>query len=86
MSDQENESREPESPDVSAEAPAGPVCRHLRSKGMYVYTDGMDHGFQHDYDSTIYWCLKSMKAFGPDDEMVEMESCCRPDRSCYQPL
>lgn len=65
---------------------AKPVpCRHLRSKGMYVYTDGStpDHG---DYDNTIYWCLKSMKSFGPDDDMVDRESCCEASRSCYEPL
>ena len=61
----------PESPENSPEAPQGPMCRHLRSKGMYVYTDGVDMGFDHDYDNTIYWCLKTMKSFGPDDEMVE---------------
>jgi hypothetical protein len=66
------------------EEATGPMCRHLRSKGMYVYTDGVDMGFDHDYDNTIFWCLKTMKSFGPDDEMVERESCCRPGRACYQ--
>jgi hypothetical protein len=66
------------------EAPAVP-CRHLRSKGMYVYTDGSDQGHG-DYDNTIYWCLKSMKGFGPDDDVVDREACCNTARSCYEPL
>jgi hypothetical protein len=51
---------------------------------MYVYTDGSpsDHG---DYDNTIYWCLRSMKSFGPDDEMVNREACCDASRTCYEP-
>jgi hypothetical protein len=71
------------SPDSSpAEATASP-CRHLRSKGMYVYTDGQSeaHG---DYDNTIYWCLKTMKSFGPDDDMVDGQECRNPARSCYE--
>ena len=76
----------PESPENLPEAPQGPICRHLRSKGMYVYTDGVDMGFDHDYDNTIYWCLKTMKSFGPDDEMVEKSACCSSDRACYQEI
>jgi len=87
MSDQPEEVRTPEAPEETAEAtPAGPICRHLRSKGMYVYTAGVDMGFDHDYDNTIYWCLKTMKSFGPDDEMVEKAACCSDGRSCYVAL
>jgi hypothetical protein len=62
-----------------------PLCRNLRNKGMYVYTDGGggEHG---DYDNTIYWCLQTMKSFGPDDEQVDAHECRAPDRSCYEPL
>ena len=61
-------------------------CRHLRNKGMYVYTDGVS-GEAHDgYDNTIFWCLKTMKAFGPDDEFVGRDECQNPERSCYEPL
>lgn len=66
-------------------APPAVPCRHLRSKGMYVYTDGSAGGHD-DYDNTIFWCLKTMKAFGPDDDMVDREQCCNPERSCYAPL
>jgi hypothetical protein len=64
----------------SADAP----CRFLRNKGMYVYTDGggEDHA---DYDNTIYWCLKSMTGFGPDDESVGKDECGNSSRPCYEP-
>ena len=64
----------------------GPPCCHLRSKGMYVYNDGLDGGDSHDdYDSSMFWCLKTMKGFGPDDEMVGREDCRNTSRSCYEP-
>jgi hypothetical protein len=59
-------------------------CRHLRNKGMYVYTDDVSGEAHEDYDNTIYWCLQTMKSFGPDDGMVEGHDCRNPGRSCYE--
>jgi hypothetical protein len=73
---------DPEPQPVPVTTPAVP-CRHLRSKGMYVYTDGYPP--EHDDDSTIFWCLKSMKNYGPDDELVDRADCCDPARKCYEP-
>jgi hypothetical protein len=61
-------------------------CRHLRSKGMYVYNDFQGEPSQGDYDNTVYWCLKTMKSFGPDDELVDGPECRTPGRTCYEPL
>lgn len=64
-----------------------PPCRHLRSKGMYVYTDGPTDADTHeDYDNTIYWCLKTHKGFGPDNDEVHRDYCCDASRSCHEPL
>jgi hypothetical protein len=60
-------------------------CRHLRSKGMYVYTDGAS-GEEHDDENTVYWCLQTMKGFGPDDALVDGCDCRNPSRSCYEPF
>lgn len=60
-------------------------CRHLRNKGMYVYTDGGNNDHP-DYDNTIFWCLKTMQSLGPDDETADRDECCNPERPCYQPL
>jgi len=67
-----------------AESTAAP-CRHLRNKGMYVNTDGQGEA-PDGYDNTIFWCVQTMKGFGPDDEMVGREDCRDVSRSCYQPL
>jgi hypothetical protein len=61
----------------------GPACKNLRSKGMYVYTDGSQNSHD-DYDNTIYWCLESLKPFGPDNDEVHRDHCCDPARSCYR--
>jgi hypothetical protein len=66
--------------------PTDVPCRHLRSKGMYVYTDGFGGESHEDYDNSIYWCLKTMTGFGPDDYFVGGEDCRNAARSCYEPL
>ena len=52
---------------------------------MYVYTDGLGGESHGDYDNSIYWCLKTMKSFGPDDDFVSGDDCRSPSRSCYEP-
>ncbi len=74
--------------DQPLEAPparTGP-CRHLRHKGMYVFTDGSRDDDEHDDDSSVYWCLQTMKGYGPDDDVVDRAGCCKPGRECYAPL
>jgi hypothetical protein len=52
---------------------------------MYVYHGGS--GEPHDdYDNTVYWCVKTMKGFGPDDEMVSRDDCTSDERTCYEPF
>lgn len=75
----------PESSELPIVEPT-PPCRHLRNKGMYVYTDGLGGESHEDYDNTIYWCLVTMKSFGPDEDFVSGEECRNPSRACYQPL
>jgi hypothetical protein len=72
----------PESPPVDVTASP---CRHLRSNGMYIFTDGQSaaHG-GHDNSSSSFWCLKTMKGFGPDDDMVNGEECRNPARTCCE--
>jgi hypothetical protein len=60
-------------------------CRFLRNQGMYLFSDGKTRASGRD-DSTIYWCTKSMKGYGPDDEPVERELCGNPSRSCYESI
>jgi hypothetical protein len=73
------------STDAPTDRPVCSPCRSLRNKGMYVYQGGDDSGHDDD-DNTIYWCVKTQKGFGPDDEMVSREDCTIPERTCYEPL
>jgi hypothetical protein len=61
-----------------------PVCRSLRSNGMYVFTDGQPA--DDDDDGTVFWCFHTMKNFGPDDSTVGRRQCRNPSRSCYEPF
>jgi hypothetical protein len=61
----------------------GPLCRHLRSKGMYVYTDASIEE-PSDYDNTIFWCQKTLKDVGPDDGFVGRDDCRDGARGCYE--
>ena len=36
---------------------------------MYIYGDGSRKTDEENYESSSYWCLQSMKNFGPDDDM-----------------
>jgi hypothetical protein len=72
--------------DLPVVEPVTSPCRHLRSKGMYVYTDGEGDPTHDDYDNTAYWCLKSLKNFGPDDEIVGRPECNDQSRTCYEPI
>mgnify|MGYP001048847392 CR=1 FL=1 len=62
-------------------------CRHLRSNGMYLYSDGTaDDPDRQQYSSSACWCIKTMTGFGPDDDIVGWLDCRDPARSCYMPL
>ena len=64
--------------------PASPPCRHLRNKGMYVYTDGSPRAAHPGYDNAIHWCLRTMKDLGPDNALVAGADCRDSARSCYE--
>jgi hypothetical protein len=72
--------------DLPVIQPPGPPCRHLRSKGMYVYAGGSDEQTEDDFDSTNYWCFETMKSFGPDDQFVGGRQCRDSSRPCYEPI
>jgi hypothetical protein len=76
----------PEPSDLPVIEPTAAPCMHLRSKGMYVYTDELESQSHDDDDSTHYWCFKTLKSFGPDDELVGARACRDSSRSCYEPL
>ena len=50
----------PETNDLPVQGPVVPRCRHLRNKGMYVFSDGQGREPHEDYDNSIFWCLKTL--------------------------
>lgn len=58
-------------------------CTDLRHKGMYVFSvPDPDEGRFHPLeDASGYWCIKTMKAIGPDDQPVHAD-CCIEGRGC----
>lgn len=73
-------------PSQSAQSQSAPLCRHLRSKRMYV-TNSFEAEAQADEDIESayghYWCMQTMYDFGPDDARVQRKAC-KPGRSCYE--
>lgn len=61
-----------------------PPCAHLRSKAMYV-TGELDPSHLDEVDSHDHncWCNASQHTIGPDDGVVERETCIA-GRTCYQ--
>ncbi len=65
---------------------SAPLCRHLRSKRMYVANSfeaeaQADENIESAYGH--YWCMQTMYDFGPDDARVQRRAC-KPGRSCYE--
>lgn len=64
-----------------------PVCRHLRTKTLYVpgqmneaEPDAIEAG-----SARHCWCNKTMTPVGLDDQRVNVEACADPQRPCYRP-
>jgi len=79
--------------DTAPNESAGPAhgalaapCRYLRSNGMYIFDGRPDGTDDDDYEPSGSWCLQTMKAFGPDDDLVGRRECRDSGRPCYEPL
>lgn len=62
------------------------VCRHLRSKAVYVpafqqYPGSMAPSAEEAY----YWCQRTMRELGPDDRLADVDRC-TAGRGCYEEL
>jgi hypothetical protein len=62
---------------------AGALCRHLRTKGMYVAgEDGPPPEIPHVPDAAHFWCNLSGWALGPDAAPANPGRC-GPGRGCF---
>jgi len=65
--------------------PELPICKHLRTKASYVPDLRNEHYMSVHHPYSPYFCLKTLRAIGPDDDVVCTEEC-TPNRVCFQPL
>lgn len=69
-------------PEEGAAAPAGERCQSLRCKGMYLnYGLGETERVAGDGN---FWCAKTQRIFGPDDNLVGDGVCRHSGRACYE--
>ena len=61
------------------------ICRRLRTKTSFGTFIGSPT-FWEEGDSTtaVYWCLDTMGAAGPDDQVAHPQYC-RAGRECFRP-
>lgn len=64
----------------------GVLCRHLRTKGMFVAGDeGPPPDLPHPTDTAAWWCNCSGWSMGPDLVPANRERCADPSRACFDP-
>jgi len=71
-------------PEIESPHAAGlpAVCRYIRTKTAYGNVIAYDGWQQGGSSTAAYWCLQTMGASGPDDQLVEPRQCC-VGRSCF---
>jgi hypothetical protein len=67
---------------AEAPVPATERCRSLRSKGMYINA-GLAPS-EHITGDGYFWCAKTQRCFGPDEQFVGDGNCRHTGRSCYE--
>jgi hypothetical protein len=64
------------------EVPQGERCRSLCCKGMFLnYGLGQNEKVAGDGN---FWCAKTQRIFGPDNQLVGDGVCRHTGRSCYE--
>jgi hypothetical protein len=65
----------------------GELCRHLRTKGMYVLgDDGPPPDLPHPPGTAVHWCVQSGWAMGPDLAPANPDRCAKGEvRDCFEP-
>lgn len=69
--------------DEEPSEPLQAICRHLRSKGMFVAGQVEPPAELEYMGSGHCWCLKTQHVFGPDDKLVDRRACDN-SRECYE--
>lgn len=60
------------------------LCKYLRARNPFGMMEGGEHPWWlMDDANTIFWCINSAGAAGPDNGLVGPKSC-QPGRACYK--
>lgn len=60
------------------------LCRHLRTKTWYAPDSHAERELPRSSSTPQYWCLKTMRAEGPDGALALPEDC-TDERVCFEP-
>jgi hypothetical protein len=71
------------SPPKDSSGAAGAACLRLRTKTMYTPVSRPAPDPQRSWRTAAYWCQRTMRPTGPDDEPAEPRACV-PPRACYE--
>ncbi|MGD9720636.1 MAG: hypothetical protein AB7O59_16465 [Pirellulales bacterium] len=63
--------------------PLQPVCRHLRSKAIYVAGQMEPSAEMVEMGSGNCWCNNTQHVLGPDSNLVDRREC-NANRTCYE--
>ena len=70
---------------IRARIACGELCRHLRTKGMYVPgDDGPPEALAHVPTTAVHWCVMSGWAMGPDMVPADPVQCADRTRGCFE--
>src|SRR5512143_2304190 len=59
------------------------LCRHLRTRTWYVPDASAEREGPRPPGTTQYWCLRTMRADGPDGALALAQDC-TDERSCFE--
>lgn len=65
-------------------APYRPRCTHISCKAMQVYGEDFENDPEFQAGMVEFWCNKTMQNQGPDDNLVSLELCSNPERTCFR--
>jgi hypothetical protein len=59
------------------------ICRHLRTKTMYVTDSYAERDISRSGSTQQFWCLQTMRSDGPDGDLALPEVCLK-GRTCFE--
>lgn len=64
--------------------PYRPRCMYLCCKAMIVFGEAFESDPDYQAGLTEFWCVRTSRGQGPDDQDATLDACSNPERSCFQ--